>query len=709
MIHGWTSITYTIAFKPSMVNSTFVTIFYVNSIQGNDRNSGSRSSPFRTLTRALKTSKTPLIIQLTSGTYSSANGEVFPIVISGGVTLVGNEPNKGAGIVISGSGEYQTSSFGRQNITLLLADHASLLGVTVTNPISKGTGVWISSSAKNVANNTFTNCGREGIFVSGTAKPTIVNNVFRHNAASGLMMARHSKGEVLGNLFEQNPLGIAVSDDAAPLIANNRVSDNRVGIALSRNARPVLRHNRIRQNTQGGMLVNGKAIPDLGNHQDPAGNIFAGNGEFDLHNSTPETIVSAGNQLNPTQVKGRVDFIAVLQEHPQRLSGSSSIFPDLVGHWSAAFVEALVRRGAISGFPDGTFAPDSPVTRAQYAAMIAKTFELPRINFNSQFTDINPSFWAASAISRTAEMGFMSGFPDGTFRGGQNLTRVQAIVSIVSGLKLTGVNHQVLNLYRDRAQIPTYATHAVAVATQASLVVNYPQTAELEPMRDITRGEVAALIYQGLVATSQEKAIPSPYIVSPDLDLPCFTDIMGHWAEPFIRGLASMNLTRGFADGSYQPDEPMNRAQYAALVALAFNPTPKRPAPEFKDVFPDFWAYQALQIAARGGFVSGFRDGTFRPGQNVQRLQVIVSLVNGLTLPTADDNTLLTYTDDHTIPDYARKAVVTATQQRIVVNYPSPKQLVPQREATRGEVAAMVYQALVAIQRAPTINSPYIV
>lgn len=692
-----------------MVNSTFVTKFYVNPIQGNDTNPGSRSSPFRTLTRALKSTKTPLIIQLTSGTYSVANGEVFPLVISAGVTLVGNEAKKGVGIVISGSGEYQTSSFGRQNITLLLQDNASLLGVTVINPMSKGTGVWISSSAKNVANNTLSNCGREGIFVTDTAKPAIVDNVFRQNAASGLMMARHSKGEVLRNVFEQNPLGIAISDYAAPLIANNIISNNRLAIALSRHARPVLRHNRITQNTRGGMLVNGNAIPDLGNNQDPAGNIFEYNGQFDLHNTTPETLVSAGNKLNPTQVKGRVDFIAVLQEHPQSLSANSSIFPDLAGHWSAAFVEALARRGVISGFPDGTFAPDSAMTRAQYAAIIAKSFQLPTININSKFTDVNPSFWAASAISQSAEMGFISGFPDGTFRGGQNLTRVQAIVSIVSGLKLTGGHPQVLNLYRDRAQIPTYAINAVAVATQALLVLNYPQAEELEPMRDITRGEVAALIYQGLVASSQEKAIPSPYIVSPDIDLPSFTDIMGHWAEPFIRGLARMNLTSGFADGSYQPDKPMTRAQYAALVAAAFKPTPKRPAPEFTDVLPDFWADQALQIAARGGFVSGFRDGTFRPGQNVQRLQVIVSLVNGLTLPKADDNTLLTYTDDHTIPDYARQAVETATQHRIVVNYPDPKQLVPQREATRGEVAAMVYQALVAIQRTSTINSPYIV
>ncbi|MDB9306880.1 S-layer homology domain-containing protein [Nodularia spumigena CS-591/12] len=692
-----------------MVNSTLFATIYVNPVQGNDTNIGSRSSPFKSLTRALKATKTAVIIQLTSGTYSVANGEVFPIVISGGVTVIGNEANKGAGIVISGSGEYETPSFGRQSMTLLLQGNASLLGVTVTNPVPKGTGIWIESAATNVANNTFVNCGREGIFVTGNAKPAIVDNVFKQNSASGLMMARHSKGEVLRNVFQKNSLGIAISDYAAPLIANNTISDNRSAIALSRNARPVLRHNRITKNTQGGMLVNGDAIPDLGNNQDAAGNIFLNNNLYDLHNNTPQPLVSAGNQLNPTQVKGRVDFIAVLEDHPRSISGSSSIFSDLAGHWTADFVEALVQRGAISGFPDGTFAPDSPINRAQYAAIIAKTFKLQIRNLGSKFTDVNSSFWAASAISQTAEMGFISGFPDRTFRPGQNLTKVQAIVSIVNGLKLTGGNPQVLNVYRDRTQIPSYATNAVAIATQSLLVVNYPQTEQLEPLRDITRGEVATLIYQALVAKSQEKAIASPYIVSPDVNIPGFTDISGHWAEPFIRGLASMNLTHGFADGSYQPDKPMTRAEYAALVAVAFNPAPKRPAFNFTDISPDFWADEALQIASRGGFISGFNDRTFRPAENVQRIQVILSLVNGLTLPTADNNALLTYTDSQTIPNYARQAVVTATQQRIVVNYPNPKQLVPTREATRAEVAAMVYQALVAIQRASRINSTYIV
>ncbi|HYW18924.1 MAG TPA: S-layer homology domain-containing protein [Nodularia sp. (in: cyanobacteria)] len=698
-----------------MVNSTLVTTIYVNPVQGNDTNAGSRSSPFKSLTHALKASKTPVVIQLTSGTYGAGNGEVFPIVISAGVKVVGNETNKGAGIVISGSGEYQSPSFGIQSMTLLLQGNASLFGVTVTNPVPRGTGIWIESAAVNVVNNTLINCGREGIFVTGTAKPAILDNVFRQNSSSGLMMARHSKGEVLRNVFQQNSLAIAISDFAAPLIADNTISDNRSAIALSRNARPVLRQNRIIKNTQGGMLVNGDAIPDLGNNQDAAGNIFDQNGLFDLQNTTSQPLICAGNQLNPTQVKGRVDFIAVREDNPRRISGSTRMFSDLTGHWTADFVEELVNRGAISGFPNGTFAPDAPINRAQYAAMIANTFQLPRINTNSKFTDVKPSFWAASAILQTAEMGFMSGFPDGTFRGGQNLTKVQAIVSIVNGLKLTGGNPQVLNVYRDRAQIPTYATNAVAAATQALLVVNYPQQEQLEPMRDITRGEVATLIYQALVTSSQKKVMPireaiaSPYIVSPDVDLPGFTDITGHWAEPFIRGLASMNLTRGFADGSYHPNKLMTRAEYAALVAVAFNPPPKRPAVEFTDVASDFWAYEAVQIASRGGFVSGFGERTFRPAENVQRVQVIVSLVNGLALATSNNNALLTYTDSQTIPDYARQAVVTATQQKIVVNYPNPKQLVPTRDATRAEVAAMVYQALVALVRTSTINSTYIV
>jgi parallel beta-helix repeat protein len=542
-----------------MVNSNLVVTLYVNPTTGNDTGAGTRLAPLKTLKRALKLIKVPkTIIQLVPGTYSAATGESFPLVIPAGVMILGNESNKGQSVVISGSGEYRSESFGVQNITILLLGDAQIMGVTVTNnSTAKGTGVWVESGASTLANNTFTGCSREGVFISGTAKPAITDNLFIQNAAGGLVMARNSKGEVLRNIFQKNSIGIAISDFAAPLLVSNQIRQNNTGIALSRETRPVLRNNLLEKNTQGGLLVNGKAIPDLGSSQDPAGNIFRDNTDYDVQNLTPEKLIAVGNQLNPAQAIGLIDFIAATQDLQRQVLKSN--FTDLGGHWATAFVEALVSKGLISGFPDGTFQPDAPITRAQYAAVIAKTFQLNTTNSNRNFTDVKADFWAASAINRAATSGFISGFPDGTFRPGQNLTKVQAIVSIVNGLKLTGGNPNVLSVYTDRAQIPSYATNALAVATQKLLVVNYPQVDQFEPLRDISRAEITTLLYQALVNSGTCKAIPSPYIVNPDVDIPSYLDLTGHWAEPFIRALASMNLTSGFEDGTYQPNKPMTR------------------------------------------------------------------------------------------------------------------------------------------------------
>ena len=690
-----------------MVNSSLVATIYVNPVTGNDANTGSRANPLKSITCALKQAKTSTIIQLTTGTYSTANGEVFPLFIPPSVLVVGNEANKGQEMIISGSGEYQSSSFGLQNITLLLLGDASLLGVTVTNPAAKGTGVWIESSIPTVANSTFKNCTREGIFTTGNAKPGIVDNLFINNKVSGLVIAKNSKGEVLRNVFENNALGIAISDFAAPLVANNQLSANGTAIALSRDAKPVLRRNLITNNTQGGLLVNGNAVPDLGSPQDPADNIFREQGKFDLQNVTEQKIISVGNQLSLPQVIGAIDFMAATADTPSQI-GVSSRFADLEGHWAAAFVEVLFSKDIISGFPDGSFQPATPITRAQYAALMMKTFQLPESNQLNKFKDVKSDFWAAKAIASAADRGFLKGFPDGTFRPENNLTKIQALVSIVNGLNLSGGNPNVLMVYRDRVQIPSYATSAVTVATQKLLVVNYPQPDQLEPLRDITRAEVAVLIYQALVATGLENPLPSAYIVKPETEIPSFSDIVGHWAEPFIRALVSMNLTQGFADGTYQPDQAMTRAQYTALIAAAFNPPAKRPSPEFTDIAKDFWAANAIEIAARGGFVGGFSDRTFRPTQNVQRLQVIVSLVNGLGLSVTEAPSYQ-YIDQDKIPEYAQTAVTIATQQKIIVNYPDTNLLAPTREASRAEVAAMVYQALVASQRTKVINSPYVI
>jgi hypothetical protein len=132
-------------------------------------------------------------------------------------------------------------------------------------------------------------------------------------------------------------------------------------------------------------------------------------------------------------------------------------------------------------------------------------------------------------------------------------------------------------------------------------------------------------------------------------------------------------------------------------------------AQQFSDVPADFWAKDVIQKAYPQSIPIRLPNNTFAPNDNVERVQVIVSLISGLGLGSSDTSVLSAYDDRNEIPDYAKDEVATATKKEIVVNYPKLKQLNPNQDATRAEVAAMVYQALVDAKQVSAINSAYIV
>lgn len=722
-------------------------LLYVNPSTGNDSASGSQVAPLKTITKATQQATAGSSIRLMPGTYSVATGEVFPLVVPSNVTVVGDESQKGKGIQITGSGRYLSTSFGGQNATFKLESRGTLKGVTITNNESRGTGIWIESTNPTVINCTLVNCQREGIFVTGTAKPIVTDCVFFQNAAAGISIVREAKGEYRNNVCQNTGYGIAIGDNAAPLLVGNRIFENRSGIVLSRAARPVLRNNIIERNTETGLVILETCVPDLGNPQEPGGNAMRDNGEVDLQNATnPQiTIVSVGNQLNPTRLQGAIELLAneippistnppvtppitppvtppkvdppfnpvdpeIIVEPPvDPVIGKPTIAPsDIQGHWAEAFIQSLVNKQFVSGFPDGTFKPETVLTRAQFAAVLAKTFDLPAKRQPSTFVDVPSSFWGAAAIAKANAMGFMAGFPDGTFRPGQNLTRVQAIVALVNGLGLTGGALNVLSIYSDRTGIPSYAIDSVSTATQRGIVVNYPNLKQLNPNRDMTRAEFAGVMYQALVAINRSPAIASNYIVKPDIGLIQFTDLESHWAKDFVLSMAMQDYIRGYADGTFKPDVPITRSQFATIAARAINPPPRRTTQSFNDVPNTHWAKDSIDQIVSGGFLVGDASGKFYPDQKMTRLQLVQALVAGLSLSGGNTATLAKLTDRASIPADAQTIVATAIQNRIVVNYPDVKQFTPNREATRAEVVAMINQALSRSGRALAVNSSYI-
>ncbi|MFK8182616.1 MAG: S-layer homology domain-containing protein [Phormidesmis sp.] len=716
-----------------------MSVVYV-SPAGQDRDEGTAKFPYRTVTRALQAAHPGAVVQVAPGTYQA--DEQWPLLVPAGVTITGSSAQPA---IINGGGTSRESN--NQHVAVVLGDRAQLRNITLTN--AQGSGLFTREGAALVVNSRFVDCAQHGVIVSDRARPFISNNDFTGSGNTGVQANDSAKGEIRKNRFARNRTGMFLTGQAAPLVIDNQIENSQYGIVITGSARPVLRKNKAIA-SQAALHTKERANPDLGQPQDLGNNHF----QSTTHDVRNESVIltTAGNQINPIRVQGPITYLSsqipdeiavpsVLLGNvtpqpesprnpqpapPETFPSLDSRFNDLVGHWSAPFVETLATKNLVKGFIDGTFQPDVQVTRAQFAALVAAAFpDQPGTRPLVRFKDVSASFWAAQAIRQAQTQGFISGFPDGSFRPNAPMTRVQAIVALANGLALSdrhndpsnnsnnnpsGGHSESLLVYSDRAQIPSYAIEPVAAATERQIIVSYPDPSQLRPLVAITRAETTALVHQALVATGKAERIPSPFIPHADIASANFIDLSErHWAKDFIEPMVKKGWLSGFGDGSFQPEAPMTRAQFAALLVGAFEPVPRRPAQQFRDVSDDFWGASVIQEAYRAQFISGFPDLTFDPNYPLTKLQALLALVSGLALQTVSPpqrRSLQTFSDRTDIPQYAENAIATATQLGLVFNRPSLAELRPNRTATRAEVSAMVYQALVLEGQMPAVESP---
>ncbi|MBE9157373.1 S-layer homology domain-containing protein [Nodosilinea sp. LEGE 06152] len=185
-----------------------------------------------------------------------------------------------------------------------------------------------------------------------------------------------------------------------------------------------------------------------------------------------------------------------------------------------------------------------------------------------------------------------------------------------------------------------------------------------------------------------------------------------HWAYPFIKSMFDQGYLPDFPESGFQPDQPLTRAELAALISQAFGDAPREGSViAFTDVPDTYWAAPAIANAVSQNFMNGYPEGDFRPDQAVPRYEVLVSLATGLNLEPspAPDQTLQSFVDAGPLPDWARAKVAAATENGLVVNYPQRDQLKPAQAATRAEIVAMIHQALVARGELPAVESEYTV
>jgi S-layer homology domain len=193
------------------------------------------------------------------------------------------------------------------------------------------------------------------------------------------------------------------------------------------------------------------------------------------------------------------------------VSASPKQFVDVpAGFWASPYIAELSRRGILTGVNDKNFQPNQPITRAEFAAMVQKGFEQPKVKQAIKFSDVPTTYRGLAAIDEAIQTGFMTGYPKQLFRPDQKIPRVQLQVALVTGLNLPPVTPSAPTLakYGDAATVPKWATGKLATAIAAGIVVKDADATQLKPNQVATRADAAALIYQALVKAGKIK--PSP-------------------------------------------------------------------------------------------------------------------------------------------------------------------------------------------------------
>lgn len=171
---------------------------------------------------------------------------------------------------------------------------------------------------------------------------------------------------------------------------------------------------------------------------------------------------------------------------------------------------------------------------------------------------------------------------------------------------------------------------AVSAASQADVARGY-EDRSYRPKQCVTRAQMAAYISRAMLGGDANVPPPSGDQVYPDIP-------RDHWAYRYIQYASAQSVVTGYDDGSYHPDDVVDRAQMAVFVGRARGwvvlGDDMAVAPElFPDVPAGHWAGTAIEACVEHGVVQGYDDGLYRPDAVVTRDQMAVYIARAFELP----------------------------------------------------------------------------
>ncbi len=182
-----------------------------------------------------------------------------------------------------------------------------------------------------------------------------------------------------------------------------------------------------------------------------------------------------------------------------------------------------------------------------------------------------------------------------------------------------------------------------------------------------------------------------------------FSDIpQGFWAGCDINRLAENDVIVGYPDRTFKPNLPVSRAELASMVVKGFNLNDNMTCPQntFRDVPRNHWGNKVINKAVANGLMCGYPNNTFKPNETVSRAEALTILSKGLKCDLSDcqaQEILSQYCDGNNVPGWAQIPVAKSLQAGVLNDSPLPKNIMPNNDASRADIASMLQSIRIAV------------
>ncbi|QGQ98117.1 hypothetical protein EHS13_26140 [Paenibacillus psychroresistens] len=172
---------------------------------------------------------------------------------------------------------------------------------------------------------------------------------------------------------------------------------------------------------------------------------------------------------------------------------------DIKGHWAEPQITSWIEKGFIKGYEDNSFKPNNSITRAEFVALVNRSFAFTE-QATISFKDVKASNWAYIEIAKGVKAGYIKGYADGTIGASKTISRQEVAVIVDRLLDLSAAASP--SAFKDGSKIGTWAIDAVDSAVAAGILKGYAEDNTFKPANPITRAEAVVTLDRAIAPSN---------------------------------------------------------------------------------------------------------------------------------------------------------------------------------------------------------------